>query len=130
MTLLARMCLQVFTTCGSDRKKKYLLDTFPRLCEDHIGHSRDCSFEDLIMHKVCSSYFFCSQSCADSAVATPRTTLPRPWSCTRNDCLVSKAAVVLVRPIHVQIICDQASLLLYRAQSWNAAVNVCASGTP
>ncbi len=52
LPLRLRMCLQVFTTCGSDRKRKYLLDTFPQLLEDHIGHSRDCSFEDLIMHKV------------------------------------------------------------------------------
>ena len=52
LPLRLRMCLQVFTTCGSDRKKQYLLDTFPQLREDHIGHSRDCSFEDLIMHMV------------------------------------------------------------------------------
>ena len=50
--LRLRMCLQVFTTCGSDRKKQYLLDTFPQLRKDHIGHSRDCSFEELIMHQV------------------------------------------------------------------------------
>lgn len=46
--------LQVFTTCGSDRKKKYLLDTFPQLREDHIGNSRSTSFEELVMHKVAS----------------------------------------------------------------------------
>ena len=44
--------LQVFTTCGSDRKKKYLLDTFPQLREDHIGNSRSTSFEELVMHMV------------------------------------------------------------------------------
>ena len=42
----------MFTTCGSDRKKKYLLDTFPQLREDHIGNSRSTSFEELVMHKV------------------------------------------------------------------------------
>ena len=55
------MCLQVFTTCGSDRKKRYLLETFPQLREDHIGHSRDCSFEDLIMHKVRLYWLQCCQ---------------------------------------------------------------------
>ena len=46
------LLLQVFTTCGSDRKKKYLLDTFPQLREDHISNSRSTSFEELVMHMV------------------------------------------------------------------------------
>lgn len=49
---MVQFSLQVFTTCGSDRKKKYLLDTFPQLREDHIGNSRSTSFEELVMHMV------------------------------------------------------------------------------
>jgi hypothetical protein len=45
----------VFTTCGSDRKKAYLLKTFPGLREDHIGNSRSTSFEHMIMHQVRAS---------------------------------------------------------------------------
>ncbi|KAK9904717.1 hypothetical protein WJX75_001194 [Coccomyxa subellipsoidea] len=51
-----RICLhrgcEVFTTCGSDRKKAYLLKTFPGLREDHIGNSRSTSFEHMIMHQT------------------------------------------------------------------------------
>ncbi len=44
--------LQVFTTCGSDRKKKHLLDTFPQLRDDHIGNSCSTFFEEFVMHMV------------------------------------------------------------------------------
>ncbi|CAL8464659.1 g4194 [Coccomyxa elongata] len=51
-----RICLhrgcEVFTTCGSDRKKAYLLKTFPGLREDHIGNSRSTSFEHMVMHQT------------------------------------------------------------------------------
>ena len=50
---------QVFTTCGSARKRKYLLDTFPGLRDDHIGNSRSTAFEHMIMHMVrppCNSH--------------------------------------------------------------------------
>ena len=43
---------QVFATCGSERKRRYLLDTFPGLREDHIGDSRSTSFEAMIKHMV------------------------------------------------------------------------------
>ena len=69
---LASMGLQVFTTCGSDRKKQYLLDTFPQLREDHIGHSRDCSFEDLIMHKVRLNWLTYTLSCSQPLLPIPR----------------------------------------------------------
>lgn len=51
----------MFTTCGSARKRKYLLDTFPGLRDDHIGNSRSTAFEHMIMHMV--------RSC--TCVATP-----------------------------------------------------------
>jgi hypothetical protein len=44
---------QVFTTCGSDKKRSYLLKTFPKLRDDHIGDSRSCSFEAMVMNQVC-----------------------------------------------------------------------------
>lgn len=41
--------LQVFVTCGSEAKKCFLLEAFPTLRPDHIGDSRSCSFEALVM---------------------------------------------------------------------------------
>ena len=41
-------CDQVFTTVGSQAKRKFLLDTFPALQEDHIGDSRSTNFEGLV----------------------------------------------------------------------------------
>lgn len=41
--------LEVFTTVSTDEKKKFLLQTFPKLKEDHIGNSRNISFEPMIM---------------------------------------------------------------------------------
>ena len=40
--------LQVFTTCGSRAKREALLGMFPALAEDHIGNSRDTSFEGMV----------------------------------------------------------------------------------
>ncbi|XP_075147103.1 fatty acid synthase 3 [Haematobia irritans] len=40
--------MEVFTTCSTPQKKKFLLDTFPQLKESHIGNSRDTSFETMI----------------------------------------------------------------------------------
>ena len=40
--------MQVFTTVGSAAKRKFLLETFPGLREDHIGDSRSESFEGLV----------------------------------------------------------------------------------
>ncbi|XP_013112283.2 fatty acid synthase [Stomoxys calcitrans] len=44
--------LEVFTTCSTPQKKKFLLETFPQLKESHIGNSRDTSFEDMIQRET------------------------------------------------------------------------------
>ncbi|XP_073848315.1 fatty acid synthase 3 [Musca autumnalis] len=44
--------MEVFTTCSTPQKKKFLLDTFPQLKESHIGNSRDTSFEDMIQRET------------------------------------------------------------------------------
>lgn len=41
--------LTVFTTVSNDEKKKFLLEEFPRLEENHIGNTRDTSFEQMVM---------------------------------------------------------------------------------
>ncbi|CAO1403431.1 unnamed protein product [Diamesa serratosioi] len=41
--------LEVFTTVSTTEKKNYLLQEFPQLKEQHIGNSRDTSFEDMIL---------------------------------------------------------------------------------
>ena len=41
--------MQVFTTCGSESKKEFLLNRFKGLKAENIGDSRSCSFEHLIM---------------------------------------------------------------------------------
>lgn len=41
--------LTVFTTVGSKEKREYLKQRFPQLEDRHIGNSRDCSFEQMIM---------------------------------------------------------------------------------
>lgn len=40
---------RVFTTVGSQAKRDFLKKTFPQLTDDHIGNSRDTSFEQLIL---------------------------------------------------------------------------------
>jgi fatty acid synthase len=44
--------LEVFTTVSSDEKRQFLLETFPQLKPENIGHSRDTSFEDMIMKRT------------------------------------------------------------------------------
>ena len=44
--------LQVFTTCGSEKKREFLKKTFPFLDDDHIGDSHSTSFEALISNQV------------------------------------------------------------------------------
>lgn len=44
--------LQVFTTCGSQKKRDFLKATFPFLDDNHIGDSHSCSFEALVMTQV------------------------------------------------------------------------------
>lgn len=44
--------LTVFTTVGSVEKREFLKRTFPQLKDSHIGNSRDCSFEQMIMRQT------------------------------------------------------------------------------
>lgn len=48
---LAAGC-QVFTTVGSPEKRRFLLERFSGLKDDHIGNSRDASFEQLVLRKT------------------------------------------------------------------------------
>lgn len=41
--------LEVYTTVGTEEKKKFLLDRYPQLTADHIGNSRDSSFEKMVL---------------------------------------------------------------------------------
>ncbi|KAF5283102.1 hypothetical protein FQA39_LY17409 [Lamprigera yunnana] len=40
---------EIFTTVGTAEKKAYLLEHFPQIPETHIGHSRDTSFELMVL---------------------------------------------------------------------------------
>ncbi|XP_017118527.1 fatty acid synthase [Drosophila elegans] len=44
--------LEVFTTCSTTQKKKFLLETFPQLKESNIGNSRDTSFELMVQRET------------------------------------------------------------------------------
>ncbi|XP_030080615.1 fatty acid synthase [Drosophila hydei] len=44
--------LNVFTTCSTPQKKKFLLETFPQLKESQIGNSRDTSFELMVQRET------------------------------------------------------------------------------
>nr|XP_033197779.1 fatty acid synthase-like [Bombus vancouverensis nearcticus] len=48
---LAEGC-EVFTTVGTPEKRKYIRETFPSIDDDHIGNSRDTSFEQMIMKQT------------------------------------------------------------------------------
>lgn len=41
--------LNVFTTVSTEEKKNYLLNEFPLLKPEHVGNSRDTSFEEMIL---------------------------------------------------------------------------------
>lgn len=43
---------QVFTTCSSDKKRQFLIDWFPQLSSNHIGYSRDKSFQSWILEQT------------------------------------------------------------------------------
>lgn len=43
---------EVFTTVGSPEKRQFLLKRFPGLRDDHIGNSRDTSFEQMVMKQT------------------------------------------------------------------------------
>lgn len=40
---------EIFTTVGSLEKFRFIRNTFPQISEDHIGNSRDTSFERMII---------------------------------------------------------------------------------
>ncbi|XP_031347934.1 fatty acid synthase-like [Photinus pyralis] len=42
----------VFTTVGNQSKRTFLKQTFPQLRDEHIGNSRDASFEQLILNET------------------------------------------------------------------------------
>jgi fatty acid synthase, animal type len=44
--------LEVFTTCGSEEKREFLLKEFPQLKNENIGNSRNTSFEQMIMKQT------------------------------------------------------------------------------
>lgn len=48
---LAEGC-EIFTTVGTPEKRKFIRDTFPQIPDDHIGNSRDTSFEQMIIRKT------------------------------------------------------------------------------
>lgn len=46
------MGCNVFTTVGNAAKREFLKKEFPQLEDSHIGNSRDCSFEDMVMFET------------------------------------------------------------------------------
>ena len=43
---------EIFTTVGTPAKRRFLRETFPFIPDDHIGNSRDTSFEELVMDQT------------------------------------------------------------------------------
>ncbi|XP_076294356.1 fatty acid synthase-like isoform X2 [Lasioglossum baleicum] len=43
---------EVFTTVGTAEKRKFIRETFPSIPDDHIGNSRDTSFEQMVMRET------------------------------------------------------------------------------
>ncbi|KAL6435268.1 hypothetical protein ACFW04_005371 [Cataglyphis niger] len=43
---------EIFTTVGGSEKRHFIRETFPSIPEDHIGNSRDTSFEQMIIRKT------------------------------------------------------------------------------
>ncbi|XP_067206011.1 fatty acid synthase-like [Linepithema humile] len=43
---------EIFTTVGTPKKRKFIRDTFPFIPENHIGNSRDNSFEQMIFNQT------------------------------------------------------------------------------
>ncbi|XP_055691136.1 fatty acid synthase-like [Lutzomyia longipalpis] len=52
ISVALKMGLTVYTTVGSQQKRDFLKKTFPQLTDRHIGNSRDCSFEQMIMRET------------------------------------------------------------------------------
>lgn len=44
--------LKVYTTCSTPQKKKFIMESFPQICESQIGNSRDTSFERMIQRET------------------------------------------------------------------------------
>ena len=83
--LMARAGVQVFTTCGAQKKRDYLQQTFPFLDDAHIGDSRSTSFEDLIKEQA-SSHPCCDMPaltvhCTLLCVSGGRWLARNPWRC-------------------------------------------------
>lgn len=43
---------EVFTTVGTPEKRKFIRETFPSIDDDHIGNSRDTSFEQMVLKQT------------------------------------------------------------------------------
>ena len=43
---------EVFTTVGTPEKRRFIKETFPSISDDHIGNSRDTSFEQMVMKQT------------------------------------------------------------------------------
>lgn len=43
---------EVFTTVGTPEKRKFIKETFPVIDDNHIGNSRDTSFEEMILRET------------------------------------------------------------------------------
>ncbi|XP_023289558.1 fatty acid synthase [Orussus abietinus] len=43
---------EVFTTVGTPDKRRFIRETFPSIPDDHIGNSRDISFEQMVMRQT------------------------------------------------------------------------------
>lgn len=49
ISIALHMGCEVFTTVGSQAKRDFLKKTFPQLDDNHIGNSRDTTFEQLVL---------------------------------------------------------------------------------
>ncbi|XP_011313292.1 fatty acid synthase [Fopius arisanus] len=52
ITLALWVGCEVFTTVGTPQKREFIRKTFPQIPEDHIGNSRDTSFEQMVMEQT------------------------------------------------------------------------------
>jgi fatty acid synthase len=49
---LYRQGCEVFTTVGTPEKRSFILKNFPQIPDNHIGNSRDTSFEKMIIQET------------------------------------------------------------------------------
>lgn len=52
ITLALHEGCEVFTTVGTPEKRKFIKETFPSIDDNHIGNSRDTSFEQMILQQT------------------------------------------------------------------------------